>query len=120
MQTNTGRRTAAWNEPTGYSQSLCGDLNFRSPIGGVVLVVVDVAVVWMKSPHNTAGNRLFKSTKNDSKNKLNMFTVIHRLMIHHHPMIHFCNVNNFLKKLYFFMKQIFLKAHTCYLSIPTV
>ena len=37
---------------SGYSQSLCGDLNFRSPIGGVVLVVVDVAVVWMKSPHN--------------------------------------------------------------------
>jgi len=36
----------------GYSQSLCGDLNFQSPIGGVVLVVVDVAVVWMKLPHN--------------------------------------------------------------------
>ena len=36
----------------GYSQSLCGDPNFRSPIGDVVLVVVDVAVVWMKSPHN--------------------------------------------------------------------
>ena len=25
-------------------------------------------------------------------------TVIHWLMIHHHPMIHFCNINNFLKK----------------------
>ena len=37
---------------SGYSQSLCGDPNFRSPIGGVVLVVVDVAVIWMKSPHN--------------------------------------------------------------------
>ena len=35
-----------------YSQSLCGDLNFRSPIGGVILVVVNAAVVWMKSPHN--------------------------------------------------------------------
>jgi hypothetical protein len=32
--------------------SLCGDPNFQSPIGGVVLVVIDVAVVWMKSPHN--------------------------------------------------------------------
>ena len=36
----------------GYSQSLCGNLNFHSPIGGVVLVVVDVAVAWIKLPHN--------------------------------------------------------------------
>jgi hypothetical protein len=36
----------------GYSQSLCGDPNFQSPIGGIVLVVVDVAVIWIKSPHN--------------------------------------------------------------------
>ena len=36
----------------GFSQSLCSDLNFQSPISGVVLVVVDVAVIWMKSPHN--------------------------------------------------------------------
>ena len=43
---------------SGYSQSLCGDLNFRSPIGGVVLVVVDVAVIWMKSPHNELVARL--------------------------------------------------------------
>jgi len=38
----------------------------------------------------------------------------------HHPMIHFRNVNNFCKNLYFFMKQIFLKACIYYLSTPTV
>jgi len=47
-----------------------------------------------------------------------MGTVIHRLMIHHHPMIHFCNINNFLKNAYFFMKQFFL--NTCIYSPPTV
>jgi len=36
----------------GYSQSLCSNLNFHSPIGNVVLVVVDVAVAWIKLPHN--------------------------------------------------------------------
>ena len=35
-----------------YSQSLCGDLNFQSPIGGVVVVVVDVACIWISAPHN--------------------------------------------------------------------
>jgi len=41
-------------------------------------------------------------------------------MIHHHPMIHFCNANNFLKKLYFFAKQIFLEAQIYYPSIPRI
>ena len=39
-------------------------------------------------------------------------TVIHQLMIHHHPMIHFCNINNFLRNVYSFMKQIFLDTWT--------
>ena len=42
-------------------------------------------------------------------------TVIHQLMVHHHPMIHFCNINNFLKTSYFFVKQIFLKTCIYYL-----
>ena len=45
-------------------------------------------------------------------------TVIHRLMIHHHPMIHFCKINNFLKNAYIFMKQIFLNTYIY--SLPTV
>jgi len=39
-----------------------------------------------------------------------MLTVIHQLMIHHHPMIHFCYVNNFLKNNSFFMKQFSSRA----------
>jgi len=38
-------------------------------------------------------------------------------MIHHHPMIHFCNINN-LKNADYFMKQLFL--NTCIYSPPTV
>ena len=45
-------------------------------------------------------------------------TVIHQLMIHHHPMIHFCNVNNFLKNAYFVKKQFFLNI--CIYSPSTV
>ena len=45
-------------------------------------------------------------------------TVIHWLMIHHHPMIHFCNINNFLKTAYIFMKQFFLDTYIY--SPPTV
>ena len=44
-------------------------------------------------------------------------TVIHRLMTHHHPMKHFCYVNNFLKNKYFFMKQFFLKSSIFFLSM---
>jgi hypothetical protein len=40
------------NRTISDSEGSVGDPNFQSPIGGVVLVVVDVAVVWMKSPHN--------------------------------------------------------------------
>ena len=47
-------------------------------------------------------------------------TVINRLMIHHHPMIHFCILNNFLRKFYFFMKQISIEAFIYCLSTPTV
>ena len=42
---------------------------------------------------------------------------MHRLMIHHPPMIHFCYVNNFLRNTYFFMKKIFLDSPTSSLSI---
>jgi hypothetical protein len=31
----------------GYSQSLCGVHPFQSPTGDVVLIVIDVAPVWM-------------------------------------------------------------------------
>ena len=34
-------------------------------------------------------------------------TVINRLMIHHHTMIHFCYVNNFLRNIYIFDETIF-------------
>jgi len=34
------------------SQSLCGVPYFRSPTGDVVVVVVDVAPIWMLTPHN--------------------------------------------------------------------
>ena len=34
------------------SQSLCGVPYFRSPTGDVVIVVVDVAPIWMLTPHN--------------------------------------------------------------------
>ena len=47
----------------GYSQSLCGNLNFQSLIGGVVPVVVDVAVDCMKSPHNVLVASLAKMEK---------------------------------------------------------
>jgi len=39
-------------------------------------------------------------------------TVIHWLMIYHHPMIHTCIVNNFLKNAYFIKKQFFLNTCT--------
>ena len=45
-------------------------------------------------------------------------TVIHRLMIHHQPIIHFRNVNNFLKNTYFLMNENFF--NTCIYSPPTV
>jgi len=54
-------------------------------------------------------------TKFQIKNETN--TVIHRLMTHHPPMIHFCYINNFLKNIYFYMKQFFLKTSTSFLSI---
>jgi len=44
-----------------YSQLLCSNLNFHSPIGGVVLVVVDVAVAWIKLPHNALVASLAKT-----------------------------------------------------------
>jgi len=34
-----------------YSQSLCGVPSFRSPTGDVVLIVVDVAPIWMQALH---------------------------------------------------------------------
>ena len=34
-----------------YSQSLCSVPSFRSPTGDVVLVVVDVAPIWMQALH---------------------------------------------------------------------
>ena len=36
----------------GYSQSLCGVPSFRSPTGDVVLVVLDVAPIWISALHN--------------------------------------------------------------------
>jgi hypothetical protein len=58
----------------GYSQSLCGDLNFRSPIGGAVLVVVDVAVVWMKSPHNVLVASLVRGARCQTRDKYRPLT----------------------------------------------
>jgi len=47
-------------------------------------------------------------------------TVIHRLMIPHPLMIHFCYINNFLKNTYSFMKQNLLNTLTSFLSVSKI